>query len=67
MLRVTATVQVNDRVAENAVEPGLGAFFISEVLSATHRFQQALLYDVCGKFRISQPLAGKSDKFIKVL
>ena len=67
LTRIPAAVKIDDRSPKNPVEPCLGILLIANLIGRLHRFEQAFLNCIGGKFRVGQTLAREADEFTKVI
>ena len=59
-------VNINNGTAKNAIEPGGGGLFAFGLTVCGQCLNEAFLYNILGKVRISQAIAGKRNKDLQI-
>lgn len=61
-----ATMQINQRVTQDAIEPGHHAFLLGRRMIGLHGFQQAFLHKVSCQLRVARALAHEANEGIEL-
>lgn len=64
---IAPPIQVNDRVAQDAIKPRHRAFAVTRLVGRLQRLEQAVLHEVGGQFRVAHALARERDEGAQVL
>lgn len=64
---IAPPIQVNDRVAQDAIEPRHRAFAVAGLVGRLQRLEEAVLHQVGGEFGVANALARERDEGVQVL
>ncbi len=66
LAHIPATIEINDRVSKNLVEPSQDIFIVAKLVCRFHCFEKAVLDDIRSKIGVGDSAPDETDEGIQI-